>query len=112
MKKLWNRFKHWLIRKLGGYVSPEKPCVVHHYTVAPVTVASELKGVDYEKYHNDPNYREYIDRVLVSRLKYSLYETRGHFVDICESCLTYSGPLMKTTIDLRASIKICPKEGE
>ena len=112
MKKLWTKFKHWLIGKLGGYVSPEKSCVVHHYTVTPVTVASDLKGVDYNHYHNDPGYREYVDKILISKLEDSLYETRGHFVDICESCPTYSGSRMKPTIDLKASIKICPKEGE
>lgn len=110
MKKLWKKFKHWLIQKLGGYVHLEKPCVIHHYTVAPVTVKTVLKDVDYERYHNNPGYRGHIDRLLIGKLEDTLYETRGHFVDICESCPTYSGPLMRTTIDLKASIKVCPKE--
>lgn len=110
MKKLWKKFKRWLIQKLGGYVHLEKPCVIHHYAVTPVKVETVLKGVFYEQYYNDPIYRKHVDKILISKLEDSLYETRGHFIDICESPPTYSAPLMQSTIDLRASIKICPKE--
>lgn len=43
MKKLWNRFKHWLIKKLGGYVEADRDLVVDIHGVYPMTVVGQTK---------------------------------------------------------------------
>lgn len=42
MKNLWKKFKHWLIKKLGGYVAPTKELEIAHYTVEPIAIHTEL----------------------------------------------------------------------
>lgn len=43
MKKLWQKFKHWLIKKLGGYVAlPPKVVKVDTYEVTPITTAAQI----------------------------------------------------------------------
>lgn len=105
LKNLWNRFRHWLIYKLGGYV--ERTHVVTHHTVIPVTLDRVLVNIELDRYRNSPTYKEYIDRHLIGKLSDYLYDNREQFVDICESVPRFTDPL--TTIDLRASVKVLPK---
>ena len=32
-RKMWTKFKHWLIRKLGGYVAPCSNCAKYITTI-------------------------------------------------------------------------------
>ena len=43
MRKLWKRFKHWLIKKLGGYVKADKELVVGRHQVYPMAVVAQKR---------------------------------------------------------------------
>lgn len=44
MKKLWTKFKHWLIKKLGGYVKePMKP-TYQYYGSDVITLQASVKA--------------------------------------------------------------------
>ena len=107
MKKLWKRFKNWLIYKLGGYV--ERTCVVRHHTITPVTLFSTIHDVDISAYHESETYKERVEEAVIYELAKYLYENRNELIDIRES-----GPNLDTfpyqTMSLQAIIKVCPKQ--
>ena len=104
MKKLWKKFKCWLIKKLGGYL--EETHVVEHYTVRPVYVESQLNGVDLNRYLEDSDFKKYIDTMLIGRLSDKLYDDQEQLVRVVES--VPNNEFAVSTISLRAMIKVYP----
>jgi hypothetical protein len=51
IKNLWKNFKHWLIRKLGGYVAPTQKLEVKHSYYPTVKYYSSITLSDWEKEH-------------------------------------------------------------
>lgn len=105
MKKMWTKFKRWLIKKLGGYI--EGPHMIKTYHIEPVCITAAIKGVRRDTYHSDPGYKEYAERALLSNLSNYLYDHREHIIYISESI----DPLdlaEDQTISLRADIKVLP----
>lgn len=52
--KMWTKFKHWLIRKLGGYIAPCSKCNEYKNTLIEITRPVETKRCSYVMY--DANY--------------------------------------------------------
>lgn len=105
MKKFWKKFKHWLIKKLGGYVGETH--VIEHYTVKPSVLEVQISGVHLERYRSDSDFKEYIDKMLINKFGDYLYESRDHLVDIAESLPNHDS-FNNPTISLRAIIKAYP----
>lgn len=58
MKKLWRKFKHWLIKKLGGI--PDEPSLypsMGFNAHTPIAIKAVVNYVDKNAYENDPEYR-------------------------------------------------------
>ena len=51
MRNLWKKFKHWLIRKLGGYIAPTNKYEVKHTYYPTVKYYSSITLSDWEKEH-------------------------------------------------------------
>lgn len=51
IKSFWKNFKHWLIRKLGGYVAPTQKLEVKHSYYPTVKYCSSITLSDWEKEH-------------------------------------------------------------
>ena len=62
MKTLWTKFKHWLIRKLGGYIAPTRELKIEHTYVPVATITATLTFPD--------NFQdtEYIKEALAHKL--------------------------------------------
>lgn len=106
MKKLWTRFKHWLIKKLGGYVAESH--VIQLYSEPPVILTEQLTGVWREEYRNNAEYKKYTDKILISKLTDYLYEHREDLLYIQESTPNDESFRPITTIDLRATCGVYP----
>ena len=59
IKALWEQFKYWLIKKLGGYTFPPTVPKIKAEKVETVKVSASLM-VNKEKYDADYNYRAYV----------------------------------------------------
>lgn len=99
MKKLWKRFKHWLIRKLGGHPTEITAQIVHTHvplvTVeAFITDTRFLVGVDKSE--------EYIMECLMHNLATELRP----LVQI-----THCENPMEGKITYRATIQVADKRG-
>ena len=73
IKPLWERFKYWLIKKLGGYAFPPCPPEIKAEKVETVKVSASLM-VNKDRYNKDCSYRGYI-RSELSRI------LAGHILD-------------------------------
>lgn len=106
MKKLWRKFKHWLIRKLGGYVQgPVASVKVQH--VRPVRLYSSMQQISKDRYHNDAEYRFLCQRGLLMGFVEEILKNHRDVVLIRET--TDSSPNDAfVTATLRASIDIIP----
>ena len=106
MKKLWKKFKCWLIKKLGGYAAETRG--VEHYTLRPICIESQVTDVNLDRYREDPTFKEYIDKMLICHFSDYLYEHREQLVRVVESSPNF-GKFPTATIDLKATINVHPK---
>ena len=72
MKKIWKRFKIWLVHKLGGHMAPDKTVTIEH-TAAPFvtlvgTVADDLWRARAAEAQRDSEYLSHIGDALIGRL--------------------------------------------
>lgn len=74
MKKLWTKFKHWLIKKLGGYVNAPVRPIIHQYgehEVIKLTVSTKAEARYWFGTPNN-NYRDtmklYASRALAAEI--------------------------------------------
>lgn len=78
MKKLWNKFKHWLIKKLGGYTMPlsmPTPKIECYYE-KPIALYAEF-AVDYNWLDRDERGIEHkIKTHLADRILNELIEKK------------------------------------
>lgn len=51
MKKLWKKIKHWLIRKLGGYIAPTQELKVTHVEYPTIKYQSSVTLRAWEREH-------------------------------------------------------------
>ena len=78
MKKLWNRFKHWLIKKLGGYTE-EQTKVVEKIVEKPL---DEVKFTYYQAKPICVSSRVRLDRLAI---KYILKQDADELVNRIKS---------------------------
>lgn len=62
IKSLWKKFKHWLIRKLGGYVAPTQNLKVEHTYVPVIKLSAAITFP--EPFENDKYIKEALARKL------------------------------------------------
>lgn len=67
MKKLLNKFRRWLIKKLGGYTEQYLSPYDNHIVI------EESCNIDYFEY-KDPEYESYCKKHLVYKLADKLYD--------------------------------------
>lgn len=71
---LWTKFKHWLIKKLGGYVNEPIQPIVHHYgehEVVTLTICTKVDAYDWFGHDSEANrerYKTYAKRALASEI--------------------------------------------
>ena len=80
MKELINRFKKWLIVKLGGYTTVPSSIIKYH-TLHPTKVSAS-----FEKYRNYNISEEDIRGYLAIKLAYEI--EKSNLFDICQ-CVDY-----------------------
>lgn len=100
MKEKWKRFKHWLIRKLGGHPTEMAVQIVH--TRAPV--------VTIEAFVTDPYYlvgREAPEDYVIDSLMHNLAEQLRPLVEVTRC----NNPIEKS-IEYRARIQVVDKRGK
>lgn len=65
-RKMWTKFKHWLIRKLGGYVAPCIKCNEYKRILlqidGKIVELSELVDINDRNWFNDLTKEERIER--------------------------------------------------
>ena len=71
-RKMWTKFKHWLIRKLGGYVAPCIKCNEYKNTLIEITRPVETIMVMYRI--DDPIWvnRDYAHDVIEHAIMYDI----------------------------------------
>lgn len=95
MRKLWKKFKHWLIRKLGGYVAPTQELKITHSVKPLIKLQTTLTLPDH--YLAEDRIKEILCKDLAKFLE--PYIT----IQTCEQPTTF-----ETTY--RATIEIAGKE--
>ena len=96
MKKLWQRFKNWLIHKLGGYTK-DYVMTIEHAQVPLVTLTSKVTITNAHRYHFDiESIGDQILRDFADQLR--------DYIDI----ETYVNPMEDITM-YRATIKIADR---
>ena len=91
---MWKKFKHWLIRKLGGYVSqPERTFEIKH-SLKPLVKLSNAVNVHKE----DEVSEERIKDILSSQLG---EELREHMeITVCQSIYEEDMETYKAVIEI------------
>lgn len=100
MKEKWKRFKHWLIRKLGGHPT-EITAQIVHTTVPMVTVEAFMTDTQYLIGMSEP--KEYVMECLM----YNLANELRPLVQI-DQCIN---PMVGTAT-YRARIQVADKRGK
>lgn len=67
IKNLWKKFKHWLIRKLGGYVAPVHELKVEHTYVPIIKLSAALTFP--EPFEDDKYIKEALARKLSQEIE-------------------------------------------
>ena len=100
MEQRWTRFKHWLIKKLGGYVQSPEEIKIGHYIGTPVPVYAEF-SIPNEYllvrprdcyYKNKDGFRRYdktdieimIEEAIAHKLATEIAQKKLYDVQICE----------------------------
>ena len=101
IKKLIDKFRKWLIVKLGGYVYPYSEVKYHKENLTPIAVCAS-----YEQYRDDTISEEYLKEYLARKIadeikKQNLYEI--------ENCKRYE---YNSIIHKMKIIVVDPKECE
>lgn len=106
MKKLWNKFRKWLIKKLGGYVAgPVKVVNVHH--AYPVKLYATQQHIPKDRYENDAEFKYSVDRGLCMMFIEEILEHHRDVIhiDTCE-CVDLDRPF--PTLTIRAHMDVVP----
>ena len=84
MKKLWTKFKHWLIKKLGGYVNAPVRPIVHQYGEPEVvTLTTHIKVDRYEWFgHASSTNREHVIERVKLAITSEIFNRADDFVKI------------------------------
>ena len=96
MKKLWQRFKNWLIHKLGGYTK-DRVMTIEHTQVPLVTLTSKVTVTNAHRYHFDME-------TIGDQILRDLSDQLRDYIDI-ETCVN---PMEDITI-YRATIRIADR---
>jgi hypothetical protein len=99
MKEKWKRFKHWLIRKLGGHPTEITAQIVHTH-VPVVTIEAFITDTQFLVGMDKPE--EYVIECLMHNLANELRPLVQ--IDHCENP-------MDGTITYRARIQVADKRG-
>lgn len=97
MKKHWTRFKHWLIKKLGGYVQSSEEIKIGHYIATPVPVYAEfsipneclVRSQDFGRQRGFRRYDEtdiemMVEEAIAHKLAIEIAKNKLYDVQICE----------------------------
>lgn len=81
--KIIDKFRKWLIKKLGGYIKSETipPTIIKTVTVQPIKVCIDTNMNPFEL--SSPEYKEYIIKSACERIGDYLYGKKLCTVDIC-----------------------------
>ena len=74
MKKAWIKLKHWLIKKLGGHVSPPIAPKIEYHIERPVELYAELEVDDRLLKQDKPGVENVIKQRLAKQITESLLE--------------------------------------
>lgn len=95
MKKIWTKFKHWIIHKLGGFVTPIRPvdvCTIHKEIItleSKIAVSQpSLSGYDNIKNNNIEWFKENCPRdvlVLKGSIADKIFDLDEEVIDIDHS---------------------------
>ena len=88
IKSLWKKFKHWLIRKLGGYVAPTQNLKVEHIDVPVIKLSTAITFP--EPFEND----KYIKEALAKKLSQEI----ENYITIYSTFNSQNSPFEKTYI--------------
>lgn len=66
-RKMWTKFKHWLIRKLGGYVAPCIKCNEYKNTLIKINRPVETKRCLYVM--DDANYISIDTQMAIAKMR-------------------------------------------
>ena len=104
---MWKKFKHWLIKKLGGYiVSPTKEIVVNHYTKELTTLSRTLK-IDNRTLRNHPKMVDALYNSAVEELVQELRKSQCIEKEICDYP-SMDGVVVKLSIRAAQAINPLP----
>ncbi len=74
MKNLWIKFKHWLIKKLGGHVVlPVAPKIEYHYET-PITICAEVVAENLAIKQDVEGLEAKVKRILATKIMQEILE--------------------------------------
>lgn len=97
MKKLIDRFRKWLIVKLGGYTTASS--IIKYRTLNPIKVSATV-----EVYRHDVINEEFLKDYLATKLAYEI--GKSNLFDICQ-CNNYQND----TIIYKMSVLVADPKG-
>ena len=109
MKKLWTKFKHWLIRKLGGYTEQfihKKEAVYVPAYAQPVTIMANVKadaGLWYG-YKFDPTER--FRQLVMDELREKLMDELWEHADEGLVDIKYCDNIEEDTVTIQAIVRL------
>lgn len=82
MKKIWDKIRKWLIKKLGGYTSQYVTEIVR--PMIQPTMISAVENIDRRMEREYPNYLEDIKWGLIQKLAREMYDNGSVYFERCE----------------------------
>ena len=104
INELWDRFRKWLIKKLGGYL--DGPDKVETFCILPSIVEARIDRIDRKKYKEDSDYNRRVNNTLADMLGREIIKL-PNMVDICEAEV-FDPFEPDLTITLRARVRTIP----
>lgn len=112
MKKLWNRFRKWLIKKLGGYVAGPAPITVRTCNQRSVKLWAMMSEVPRNMYTRDPAFKYSIHKALCAQFMDEILEHHQDVIHIeCAPEIDAFGEPFDT-LKVRAYMNVLERPGE